>query len=179
MGLSSAHLRAIRLYFCPSDVYPTDMRDTDRPLDHYDRRILAHLSRDGRLPITELARAVGLSKSPCQVRVRRLIDDGVIQGFRAVLDPARLGLDHVAFVEVRLSDTSEAALRAFSAAASQIPAIEQCHMIAGAFDFLLKVRTADIKAYRQVLGETISALPHVASTSTHVSMEAVKEVSAI
>ena len=155
------------------------MGDQDRQLDRYDRKILALLSRDGRLAITDLARAVGLSKSPCQVRVRRLIDDGVIQGFRAILDPAQLGLDHVAFVEVKLSDTTEPALKAFNAAVADTPVIEQCHMIAGAFDYLLKIRTSDIKAYRQVLGETLSSLPYVASTSTHVSMEAVKEVSAI
>ena len=157
----------------------TFMGDQDRQLDRYDRKILALLSRDGRLAITDLARAVGLSKSPCQVRVRRLIDDGVIQGFRAILDPAQLGLDHVAFVEVKLSDTTEPALKAFNAAVADTPVIEQCHMIAGAFDYLLKIRTSDIKAYRQVLGETLSSLPYVASTSTHVSMEAVKEVSAI
>ena len=155
------------------------MGDYDRQLDRYDHKILELLSRDGRMAITDLARAVGLSKSPCQVRVRRLIDDGVIQGFRAILDPAQLGLDHVAFVEVKLSDTTEPALKAFNAAVADTPVIEQCHMIAGAFDYLLKIRTSDIKAYRQVLGETLSSLPYVASTSTHVSMEAVKEVSAI
>jgi Lrp/AsnC family leucine-responsive transcriptional regulator len=87
-----------------------------------------------------------------------------------------MGLGHVTFVEVRLSDTRESALRAFNAAIQSVPEIEQCHMIAGAFDYLLKVRSRDIDAYRRVLGEVISALPHVASTSTHVSMEAVKDV---
>lgn len=101
--------------------------------------------------------------------------EGYIQGFRAVLDPARLGLAHVAFVEVKLTDTREAALNAFNAAARDVPEIEQCHMIAGAFDYLLKVRSTDIAEYRRVLGEVISRLPHVAATSTHVSMEAVKD----
>ncbi len=145
-------------------------------LDHYDRKILAILSREGRLPVTELAHRVGLSKTPCRLRLRRLQERGVILGFRAVIDPAKLRLEHVAFVEVRLSDTSERALSAFNAAVRELPEVEQCHMIAGAFDYLLKVRTTDIKAYRTVLGEKISALPHVASTSTHVSMEAVKDM---
>lgn len=145
------------------------------PLDRFDLAMLRVLSTEGRLPVTELAARVGLSKSPCQVRLKRLQETGHIQGFRAVLDPAKLGLDHVAFVEVRLRDTTEAALRAFNAAARKVPEIEQCHMIAGAFDYLLKVRTADIRSYREVLGEVISALPHVANTSTHVSMQAVKE----
>ena len=67
---------------------------------------------------------------------------GVIRGFRVVVDPAKLGRDHVAFVEVRLTDTTEKALRAFNAAALKVPEIEQCHMIAGAFDYLLKVQDA-------------------------------------
>ncbi len=144
-------------------------------LDGFDRKILQILSVEGRLPITELAARVGLSKSPCQVRVKRLQADGFILGFRAVLDPAKLGRDHVAFVEVRLTDTTEAALGAFNKAVHAVPEIEQCHMIAGAFDYLLKVRTADMRAYRRVLGEVISNLPHVSATSTHVSMEAVKD----
>lgn len=149
--------------------------ENDGRLDQFDRAILLHLGMDGRMAITELATRVGLSKSPCQVRVKRLQDEGYIQGFRAVLDPVKLGLDHIAFAEVKLRDTSEKALNAFNAAVLKVPEIEECHMIAGAFDYLLKVRTRDIRAYRQVLGETISALPHVASTSTHVSMQAVKD----
>ena len=145
-------------------------------LDSYDRRILKILSADGRIAITELARCIGLSKTPCQARVRKLETAGYIRGYRAVLDPGKLGLGHVTFVEVRLSDTRESALRAFNAAVQSVPEIEQCHMIAGAFDYLLKVRSRDIDAYRRVLGEVISTLPHVASTSTHVSMEAVKDV---
>lgn len=149
--------------------------DDPRDIDQIDRKILAILSREGRLPVTELAARIGLSKTPCHLRMKRLQEAGYIRGFRAVLDPARLGRNHVAFVEVRLSDTREAALRAFNTAAGEIAEIEECHMIAGAFDYLLKVRSADIAEYRKVLGEVISALPHVAATSTHVSMEAVKE----
>ena len=146
-----------------------------RPIDRHDARILEELARDGRLSVTELARRVGLSKTPAQVRLRRLIAEGYIQGFRAVIDPIRLGREHVAFVEVKLTDTTEPALRAFNAAVREIPEIEQCHMIAGAFDYLLKVRTSDIASYRRILGEQISTLPHVGNTSTHVSMQAVKD----
>ena len=144
-------------------------------LDRNDRKILDLLSRDGRMPITELAQAVGLSKSPCQVRVKRLQAEGYILGFRAVLNPVKRDRDHIAFAEVKLTDTTEKALKAFNTAVLKVPEIEQCHMIAGSFDYLLKVRTRDIRAYRQVLGETISALPFVSSSSTHVSMEAVKD----
>jgi Lrp/AsnC family leucine-responsive transcriptional regulator len=146
-------------------------------LDEFDRRILAALREDGRITVTDLAARVLLSKTPCQQRMRRLIEAQIIRGFRAVIDPAALGLDHVAFAEVKLSDTREAALAEFNAAVQRIAEVEECHMIASSFDYLLKVRTADIRRYRQVLGERISSLPHVASTSTFVAMETVKDQS--
>jgi Lrp/AsnC family leucine-responsive transcriptional regulator len=144
-------------------------------LDAFDRKILSVLADDGRITVTDLARVVGLSKTPCQVRLRRLVDTGVITGFRASFDTAKLGLDHVAFAEVKLSDTREKALDEFNASVRRIPEVEECHMIASSFDYLLKVRTADIRRYRIVLGEKISSLPHVASTSTFVAMETVKD----
>ncbi|MDW4496639.1 Lrp/AsnC ligand binding domain-containing protein [Sulfitobacter sp. D35] len=154
----------------------SELSTTDRAdLDRLDRRILSVLAEDGRISIADLSRRIGLSKSPTQARLRRLEESGVILGYRAMLDPIRLGLDHVAFVEVRLSDTREKALNAFNQAVAKIPEIEQAHMIAGNFDYLLKVRTGDMTAYRRFLGETISTLPHVAGTSTYVAMEAVKE----
>lgn len=144
-------------------------------LDRFDSAILSELARDGRMSVTDLAVRIGLSKSPTQARLRKLEKDGVILGYRAMLDPIRLGMDHVAFVEVRLTDTREGALSAFNQAVVKVPEIEQAHMIAGNFDYLLKVRTRDMADYRQFLGETISQLPYVASTSTYVAMEAVKE----
>ena len=143
-------------------------------LDQIDRNILAALAKDGRISVAELSRRVNLSKTPCQARINRLERAGYILGYRAVIDPRRMGLSHVAFVEVKLSDTRKAALEAFNKAVRAIPEVEQAHMIASSFDYLLKVRTKDIADYREVLGEKISALPHVAHTSTHVSMESVK-----
>jgi Lrp/AsnC family transcriptional regulator, leucine-responsive regulatory protein len=147
----------------------------DPTLDRFDLAILRIIAVDGRISAVELARRIGLSKSPTQARLKRLEETGVITAYRAQLDPIRMGLAHVAFVEVRLSDTREAALQAFNKAVVQIPEVEQCHMMASRFDYLLKVRTADILAYRRILGEKITALPHVASTSTYVAMETVKE----
>lgn len=142
-------------------------------LDAFDRRMLEILAEDGRMSITELAGRVGLSKTPCQQRFRKLVAEGYIDGFRAVLNPSKLGIDHIAFAEVKLTNTSEEALRAFNTAVKKIVEVEECHMIAGRFDYLLKIRTRDIKRYRHVLGERISALPYVASTSTNVAMETV------
>ncbi|KPA23129.1 Leucine-responsive regulatory protein [Shimia sp. SK013] len=151
------------------------MQSEQKELDRLDRAILSVLARDGRISITDLAQEIGLSKSPTQSRLRRLEASGVIKGYHALLDPIRLGLDHVAFVEVKLTETREKALQAFNAAVREVPEIEQAHMIASHFDYLLKVRTTSMNAYRTVLGEKISTLPFVASTSTYVAMQAVKE----
>ncbi len=147
----------------------------DNKLDSFDLSIIRALSENGRMSITDLSSRIGLSKTPCQQRVKRLQSDGFILGYRAILNAAKLGQNHVAFVEVKLGTTTEGALKAFNSAVQSIPEIEECHMIAGSFDYLLKVRTANIEGYRAVLGETISSLPHVSSSSTHVSMQAVKD----
>lgn len=144
-------------------------------LDQFDMKILEALSDDGRMSVLQLSKQVGLSKTPCQARLKRLIEDGYILGFRATLNPAKLGLEHIAFTEVKLSDTREKALEDFNAAVRKIKEVEECHMIAGSFDYLLKVRTTDIRKYRRVLGEKISSLPSVSNTSTYVVMQSVKD----
>ena len=151
------------------------MNSDNLNLDQIDRRIINALVENARLPITELARKVGLSKTPVAQRLRRLERAVVIRGYRAQLSPLALGLDHVAFVQVTLSDTRKPALEEFNRAVRAIPEIEECTMIAGGFDYLLKVRSRDIADYRRVMGETISALPHLRATTTYVAMEVVVE----
>ncbi|CUI01809.1 Lrp/AsnC family transcriptional regulator [Leisingera aquaemixtae] len=148
-------------------------------IDRFDRAILNVLAEDGRISVADLARRIGLSKTPTQTRLKRLETEGIITGYRALVDPIRLGLDHVAFVEVKLDDTRQAALAKFNAAVSKLPEVEQAYMMASHFDYLLKVRTRSMTDYRAVLGEKISSLPHVSSTSTYVAMEAVKEDGAL
>lgn len=139
-------------------------------LDQFDRVIISILQTEGRITLTELASRVGLTKTPCAARVKRLEADGYILGYKAIVDSEKLGLGHVAFVEVKLDNTKLSALDAFNEAARRIPEIEQMHLIAGPFDYLVKVRTSDINAFRLVLGEKLSALPHVSHTSSFVSM---------
>ena len=129
--------------------------------------------------MTALGERVGLSKTPVIARVKRLEEEGVITGYRATLSASKLGVEHIAFLEVKLSDTREKALDAFNQAVRAIPEVEACHMIAGGFDYLIKVRTSDIFAYRQVLGEQLSRLPNVASTSTYISMQSVIDTAPI
>jgi len=148
-------------------------------MDEYDRKILSVLSIEGRTSMTALGERVGLSKTPVTARVKRLEEEGVITGYRATLSASKLGVEHIAFLEVKLSDTREKALDAFNQAVRAIPEVEACHMIAGGFDYLIKVRTSDIFAYRQVLGEQLSRLPNVASTSTYISMQSVVDTAPI
>lgn len=148
-------------------------------LDSIARKILAELQANARIPVTELARRVGLSKTPVAERIRQLEAAGLIIGYRTMLSPIRLGLTHVTYVEVRLSDTREAALKKFNDAVRDIPEVEECYMIAGGFDYLIKVRSKDIVDYRRVMAECISALPFVNSTSSYVAMEAVVENSTL
>ena len=144
-------------------------------IDATDRRILTELVTDARIPVSELARRVGLSKTPVAARIRRMEEMGLITGYRAMLSPLKLGLTHVTFMQVRLSDTREKALEQFNAEVRKIPEVEECYMIASGFDYLLKVRSRDMAGFRKVMAERISALPHVAGSSSFVAMEAVVE----
>lgn len=144
-------------------------------LDGTDYKILAELVANARIPITELARKVGLSKTPVALRIRQMEEMGLITGYRAILSPLKLGLSHVTYVEVRLTDTRQRALEQFNEAVRAIPEIEECYMIAGGFDYLLKLRSRDMTDFRRTMAEKISVLPHVGNTSSYVSMEAVVE----
>ncbi len=144
-------------------------------LDDTDRRILNELIANARIPISELARRVSLSKTPVAARIRQMEEAGLITGYRALLSPIKLGMSHVTYVEVRLDDTREKALRAFNEAVRAVPEVEECYMIAGGFDYLIKIRSRDIFEYRRIMGEVISALPHVNATSSYVAMEAIVE----
>ncbi|MFT5503919.1 MAG: Lrp/AsnC family leucine-responsive transcriptional regulator [Gammaproteobacteria bacterium] len=144
-------------------------------LDRFDQSIIEALQDNARMTLAELSDRVGLSKTPCQIRMRRLEKDGYILGYKAIVDHRRLGNRHIAFVQVTLSDTKTRALQSFNKAVSLVSAVTQCHMIAGGFDYLLKIRTTDMDEYRKVLGEQISSLPYVVQTSTFVVMEAVKD----
>jgi len=142
-------------------------------IDRIDRQLLELLQRDGRITIAELARAVHLSQTPCSERVKRLEREGYIEGFHARLNPKALGLSLLSFVEVRLDRTSPDVFNQFKERILQLSHVLECHMVAGGFDYLIKVRCADMAEYRQFL-ENLAGLPGVQTTHTFVVMEEVK-----
>jgi Lrp/AsnC family leucine-responsive transcriptional regulator len=143
-------------------------------LDRTDRRILALLQAEGRISTVELSERIGLSPTSTSERFKRLQREGVVQGFRAILDPQRLGLELLVFVEVSLDKTTPDAFQRFAEAVRRAPEVLECHMVAGGFDYLVKTRVADMAAYRRFLGEILLALPGVKETRTYAVMEEVK-----
>ena len=147
--------------------------------DAIDVAILDALQRDGRLSNVALAKAVGLSPTPCAERVRALEAAGIIDGYTTNLDPERLDLGLLVFIEIAIDRTSEDAFDQFRKAMLGIAQVQECHMVAGGFDYLLKVRVRDMAAYRAFLGEVLSKVPGIRETHTYAVMENVKESRAI
>ena len=146
-------------------------------LDRTDLRLLAQLQADGRISNLKLAEAVSLSPTAVLARVQRLTRDGFITGYEARLDPQRLGLGMLVFVEVLLDRTTPNVFEQFKAAVQVHPQILECHMVAGGFDYLLKLRCADMNAYREFAGQVLWPLPGVRETRTYAVMEEVKNSS--
>jgi Lrp/AsnC family leucine-responsive transcriptional regulator len=150
-----------------------------RDLDVIDLKILGELQRDGRLSNVALARRVGLSPTPCAERVRALEAAGVIGGYFAKLDAGRLDLGLTVFIEIAIARTSQGAFDQFAEAMRRIPQVQECHMVAGGFDYLLKVRVPDMAAYRAFLGDVLSRVTGIRETHSYAVMEQVKETQAV
>jgi Lrp/AsnC family leucine-responsive transcriptional regulator len=145
-----------------------------RALDRIDKMILKRLQANGRKSVAELAREVHLTTSPCLERVHRLEAEGYIQGYTALLNPHHLGARLLAFVEVRVDRTTPEIFQKFRTIVESLDEVVECHMVAGGFDYLIKIRVADMDAYRKFLGEQLATLPGIAQTHTYVVMEQVK-----
>jgi len=143
-------------------------------LDVIDRKILQILQSDGKTSNVDLAKRVHLSPTPCLERVRRLEEAGYIERYVALLNPRKLGMGLLAFIEISLDRTNPVAFADFRKNVADLGSVQECHMVAGGFDYLLKVRVADMSAYRRFLGERVSALPGVSRTHTYFVMEEIK-----
>lgn len=144
-------------------------------MDAVDRKILQELSRDGRISNLELAERVGLSPSACLRRVQELERSRVIRGYRAVIDPAKRGLTFLAYVTVGLSSHSKASQAGFEAAMAEAPEVRECHNLTGAIEYLLRVETRDLAAYKHFHTEVLGVLPQVHSITTYVLMDSPKD----
>jgi Lrp/AsnC family leucine-responsive transcriptional regulator len=144
------------------------------PLDEVDRRLLRALQIDGRITNADLAKRCHLSAAACHERVRRLRDRGVITGYAALLDPAKVDRALLIFVEVVLDRTTGESFEDFAAAVARTPEILECHMVAGGFDYLIKARVRDMEAYRSFLGDILVKMPGVRETRTYAVLEEVK-----
>jgi Lrp/AsnC family leucine-responsive transcriptional regulator len=143
-------------------------------LDDTDRRLLRLLQVDGRITNQELARRANLSPAACHDRTRRLREAGVITGYAAMVDPAKVDRALLVFVEVVLDRTTPDVFDAFASAVRRAPDILECHMVAGGFDYLIKARLKDMSEYRTFLGGLLAQLPGVRETRTYAVLEEVK-----
>lgn len=147
-----------------------------KDLDRIDRNILNELQKDGRISNVELSKRVGLSPTPCLERVRRLERQGFITGYTALLNPQYLDASLLVFVEITLNRGAPDVFEQFNAAVQKLDDdIQECHLVSGDFDYLLKTRVSDMGAYRRLLGDTLLRLPGVNDTRTYVVMEEVKQ----
>ena len=149
---------------------------TEPDLDRIDRKILSILQEDGRIANLKLAEAVALSPTAVLARVQRLTRDGFILGYEARLNPLKLGAGMLVFVEVLLDRTTGDVFVQFAEEVRLMPEILECHMVAGGFDYLLKVRVKDMVAYRAFLADSLVSMPGVRETRTYAVMEEVKNV---
>ena len=153
---------------------------TPKPtLDAIDRRILAALQADGRLPITDLADVVGLSPTPCLRRVKRLEASGVIQGYAAVVDPAKVGKGIRAFVQVTLDSHAEETVGAFQRAITERPEVVACFVMSGEMDFLLQIVADDFESYSAFALKALLRMPGVKDTRTSFVISLLKAPGAI
>lgn len=148
-------------------------------LDRLDRQILDELQRDGRISVAELARRVNLSPTPCLERMRRLEREGFIKDYVARLDMRRLGFDLLAFIEVSLDRTNPDFFQRFRLAVRDMPEIVECHMVAGKFDYLLKVHVTSMSTFRRFLVEQLTSIAGLQHTHTYFTLEEIKAGSAL
>ncbi|GHE82589.1 leucine-responsive transcriptional regulator Lrp [Thalassotalea profundi] len=149
---------------------------SNKKLDRIDRNILVELQKNAKLSNVQLSKKVGLSPTPCLERVKRLEHDKYILGYQAILNPELLDAALLVIVEITLTKTSPDVFDDFSKAVHDLEVIQECHLVSGDFDFLLKTRVADMAAYRNLLGDTLLRLPAVSESRTYVVMEEVKSL---
>jgi DNA-binding Lrp family transcriptional regulator len=144
-------------------------------MDTIDRKIIAELQAEGRLTVTELAQRVGLSVAPCHRRLRELERAGAIRGYRAVVDPAAIGLGFEVLVQVTMDREDAATVADFERGLAEIPEVRHAERLFGDPDYLLRVATADIAAYQTLRDEQLATLPGVGRLTSTIVMKRIVE----
>ena len=144
-------------------------------LDKYNSEILRELKINGRMANSELAEKIALSPSACLRRVQELENSGLIKGYRAILDSELLGNSFIAYVNIGLAEHSTDSQQAFEQAINLAEEVKECHNITGAFEYLLRIETRDIKAFKTFHANVLGAIPQVRTITTHVVMDSPKD----
>ncbi|MEH0077046.1 Lrp/AsnC family transcriptional regulator [Pannonibacter sp. Pt2] len=139
---------------------------TPESLDRIDRKILHLLQQDGRMSNADIAAAVNVSPATCHRRIRRLFDEGFVRDVRAVIDPQKVSRGALVMVGVELDRSTPESFAAFEEAIRKLPVVLDCHLVAGDFDFFLKIRVRDMADFNRLHGEQLIALPGVRQTRT-------------
>jgi Lrp/AsnC family transcriptional regulator, leucine-responsive regulatory protein len=143
-------------------------------LDRFDARILSELQRDGRLPVVELAELIGLSPTPCARRIRSLEAAGVIEGYAAILNPTRVGLEIQAIVHVKLTEHTDETVARFEREIALLDEVTNCFAITGAYDFILQVFGKDLESLSSVILKKLLRIPHVRDVQSSVVLATLK-----
>lgn len=150
------------------------MRKDSNILDRTDIKILEILQKDARISNIDLANKINLSPTPCMERVRKLEKQGYIKEYVAHLNPDKLDASLLAYIEISLENTTTSDLADFNQTMLAMDEVLECNMVAGGFDYLIKIRTSDMQGYRRFLGEKLAAIKGISQTHTYVVMEEVK-----
>ena len=150
------------------------MSQNARQLDRIDKQILAILQKQGRLSVTELAAQVNLTATPCAERIKRLEADGFIDGYSARVNPQKLGMTMLVYMLIRLEQSTAGVFNQFAQSAELMDEIEECSLVTGDFDVLLKIRVKDMEAYRDFMNTHLHKLPGITQTKSQVVIEQVK-----
>jgi Lrp/AsnC family transcriptional regulator len=148
-------------------------------LDQFDRRILTLLQEDASRSTAEIAELVGMSQSPCWRRIQRLKDEGYIIRQVAIVDRRKVGLNAQVFALVKLTMHGRQNLDEFAGTIRTFPEVLECHVLMGAFDFLIRVVAADIDAYQTFFFEKLSRLPGVQEVNSVISLSEIKSTTAL
>ena len=143
-------------------------------LDRLDARILSELQREGRLPVVELAELIGLSPTPCARRIRSLESAGIIEGYAAILNPNRVGLEVQAIVHVKLTEHTDETVARFEREIALLDEVTNCFATTGAYDFILQVFGKDLESLSSVILKKLLRIPHVRDVQSSVVLATLK-----